>query len=246
MRGTYARYPGAKPFTDDDVSRAIFFGREKECAGLLDQILANRLLVVYAKSGLGKTSLLQAGIAQALRDDDCLPLFVRINDVKQEPVRSVFDDVRDCAQRRKVEYVPGNECSLWHFFKTAAFWDGDRLLTPVLVLDQFEELFTLHRADVRAKFLAELGHLVRGVRPEWAPSSASEPELTDTAPQLRIVLSLREDYLGSLEEASYNIPQILDHRLLLNKLLRPWSARLRSKTSGWQHGRSALRRARFA
>ena len=218
MRGGYARYPGAQPFADEDVSRAVFFGREKECATLLDQILANRLLVVYAKSGLGKTSLLQAGIAQALRDDDCLPLFVRINDVKQGPVRSVFNDVRDRVRRRNVEYVPGNELSLWHFFKTAEFWDGDRMLTPVLVLDQFEELFTLHDAEVRANFLDELGHLVRGVRPTPRTSSDAEPELTDTTPEMRIVLSLREDYLGSLDEASYSIPQILDHRFRLTPL----------------------------
>ena len=190
----------------------------RSSTALTDQILANRLVVVYAKSGLGKTSLLQAGIAQPLRDDGCIPLFVRVNDMKQGPSRSVLDGVQNSALRQHVEYKPGSEVSLWHFFKTAEFWLGDRLLTPVLVLDQFEELFTLHAPQTRAGFLRELGHLIRGIRPKVAAELACIELLTDAAPELRVVISLREDYLGSLEEAADNIPQILDHRFRLTPL----------------------------
>jgi hypothetical protein len=222
MTGGRTRYPGAQPFSDEAISRAVFFGRAKESAALADQILANRLLVVYAKSGLGKTSLLQAGVAQPLREEGHLPLFVRVNDVKRAPMRRILDGVRDSAVRQKVEYHPGSELSLWHFFKTAEFWLADRLLTPVLILDQFEELFTLHGTEARAGFLREFGHLVRGVRPELElereSTSRGEAPLTDTPPAMRIVISLREDYLGSLEEAADSIPQILDHRFRLKPL----------------------------
>ncbi len=218
MTGIRTRYPGAQPFSDDAISRAVFFGRAHESTALTDQILANRLVVVYAKSGLGKTSLLQAGVAQPLRDESYLPLFVRVNDVKQGPRRGVLSGVRDSALRHQVEYNPGSGLSLWHFFKTAEFWLADRLLTPVLVLDQFEELFTLHAPEARAAFLRELGYLVRGVRPEVTDSSPQIEPFTDSAPEVRIVISLREDYLGSLEEAADNIPQILDHRFRLTPL----------------------------
>jgi hypothetical protein len=214
----YTRYPGAQPFADNAISRAVFFGREKESTALTDQILANRLVVVYAKSGLGKTSLLQSGVAQPLRDDGCLPLFVRVNDMKQGPFLSVLDGVQNSALRQHVEYSPGSELSLWHFFKTAEFWLSDCLLTPILLLDQFEELFTLHAPQTRAGFLRELGHLIRGIRPEIAAVSAPIESLNDAAPELRVVISLREDYLGSLEEAADNIPQILDHRFRLTPL----------------------------
>src|SRR5262249_40662634 len=60
MNGSATRYPGAQPFSDDALSRKIFFGREPEVIALSDQILANRMVVVYARSGLGKTSLLNA------------------------------------------------------------------------------------------------------------------------------------------------------------------------------------------
>lgn len=219
MPGDRTRYPGAQPFADEAISRAVFFGREKESAALTDQILAHRLVVVYAKSGLGKTSLLQAGVAQPLRDEGYLPLFVRVNDVKQGPLRSLPDFIRQATAGKPLEYIAGSTVSLWHFFKTTEFWHGDRLLTPVLVLDQFEELFTLHASEARPAFLRELGHLVRGVRPERNDAVAAlDASLSDAPPDMRIVVSLREDYLGSLEEAADSIPQILDHRFRLTPL----------------------------
>ncbi|MDD4963740.1 MAG: hypothetical protein PHI11_07480 [Gallionella sp.] len=222
MKMTRTRYPGAQSFSDDALSRAVFFGRENETRELTDQIIANRLVVVYAKSGLGKTSLLNAGVAEPLREDHFLPLVTRVNLVNQNLLHSLFDMIRTSAERQNVEYRHGDEQSLWHFFKTAEFWHGDILLTPVLILDQFEELFTLHNDEIRGNFLAELGYLIRGIRPpkkECEDSSSSSLEsdssVTDTPPIMRIVISLREDYLGFLEEATDYLPQILDHRFRL-------------------------------
>ena len=76
MLDSRTRYTGAQPFSDDDLSRKTFFGRERESADLANKILAHRLVVVYAKSGLGKTSLLNAGVTPLLRDEKCLPLIV--------------------------------------------------------------------------------------------------------------------------------------------------------------------------
>jgi hypothetical protein len=216
------RYPGAQPFSDDEFSRKMFFGRDQASTTLTDQILANRMVVVYAKSGLGKTSLLSAGVAPRLREDRYLPLFVRVNDVERSPFASVLDGIRLEAERQGVEYVPGATGSLWSFFKTVEFWRGDLLLTPVLILDQFEELFTLQPEQARQSFLNELGYLVRGVRPSSAPDT--DRALGEEPPPLRIVLSLREDFLGFLEEASDHIPQILDHRFRLAPLSLPAAA----------------------
>jgi conflict system STAND superfamily ATPase len=210
------RYPGAQPFSDNEFSRKLFFGRDQASTALTDQILANRMVVVYAKSGLGKTSLLNAGVAPRLRDDRYLPLFIRVNDVEQGPFASVLDGIRSETERQRVEYVPGAAGSLWSFFKTVEFWQGDLLLTPVLILDQFEELFTLQPEQARESFLNELSYLVRGVRPSSAPET--DRTLGEAPPPLRIVLSLREDFLGFLEEASDHIPQILDHRFRLAPL----------------------------
>jgi len=216
MMETLHRYPGAQPFRDDEFSRRTFFGREPASIALTDQILANRLVIVYAKSGLGKTSLLNAGVAPRLREANSLPIFVRVNDIKLGPLHSVFEGVKAEAERQQVEYVPGDTTSLWSFFKTVEFWRNDILLTPVLILDQFEELFTLQSQEAREAFLSELGYLVRGIAPP------SQPKTDSTAgegpPAIHVVLSLREDFLGLLEEASDHIPEILDHRYRLAPL----------------------------
>ena len=216
MNGSATRYPGAQPFSDDALSRKVFFGREREVIALSDQILANRMVVVYARSGLGKTSLLNAGVAQRLRDEGYMPLIVRVNDVQDGPRASVLQGIRAAAERQGTEYIAGDPSSLWSFFKTAEFWHGDILVKPVLILDQFEELFTLQSPEARMNFLSELGYLVRGVAP---PNFAeAHPDLSDAAPAVHIVLSLREDFLGLLEEAADRIPQILDHRFRLTPL----------------------------
>ena len=213
MTDTLYRYPGAQPFRDDEFSRRTFFGREPASVALTDQILANRLVVVYAKSGLGKTSLLNAGVAPRLREAASLPLFVRVNDIQRGPLTSVLDGIRMEAERQQVEYVQGESSSLWSFFKSVEFWRGDLLLTPVLILDQFEELFTLQSEEARETFLSELGFLVRGVPPPSLPQIDSN--VSNAPPSVRVVLSLREDFLGILEEASDRIPQIMDHRFRL-------------------------------
>jgi hypothetical protein len=216
MTDTLYRYPGAQPFRDVEFSRRTFFGRELASIALTDQILANRLVVVYAKSGLGKTSLLNAGVAPRLREADSLPLFVRVNDMRG-PLTSVLEGIRAEAERQHVEYLQGESGSLWSFFKSVEFWRGDLLLTPVLILDQFEELFTLQPEEEREKFLSELGYLVRGIPPPSLPQIDSN--VSNAPPTVRVVLSLREDFLGILEEASDRIPQIMDHRFRLGPLI---------------------------
>src|ERR1700741_3314602 len=128
MSAAHTRYPGAQPFADDEVSRRVFFGREQAARALASQILANKLIVVYALSGLGKTSLLNAGVAQRLRDEGYLPLIVRVNDVQDGPRASVLQEIAAAAKHQETDYIAGDPASLWLFFKTAEFWRGDLLL----------------------------------------------------------------------------------------------------------------------
>ncbi len=213
------RYPGTKSFLDEDLSRAVFCGREYEIAKLTNKIFANRLVVIYAASGAGKTSLLQAGISQPLRNENYLPIIIRKYDFKETIVDCVYDGIHHAIDQAKsphnTNFDPGGQISLWHLFKTAM--SKDKLhLTPVLILDQFEEIFKLHNVNERSRFFAELGCLVRGIRPEHSSSSAfgvtddlkSEEGLTDQPPVARVVISLREDYFGALAEAYNYIPQI--------------------------------------
>ena len=60
------RYPGSQPFEDRSLDRKLFKGRETERKKLLHLILSERFVVLYSKSGVGKTSLLNAGVFKNL------------------------------------------------------------------------------------------------------------------------------------------------------------------------------------
>ena len=220
------RYPGAQPFVDSDLARKLFSGREQESVALTHQILAHRVVVLFARSGLGKTSLLNAGVLENLRAKGLLPLMVRLNDVERGALASLYAHIRNGCAASGIEYVPGDYRSLWHFFKTAEFWKDDLLLEPVLILDQFEEIFTLQSEARRHAFIDQLSYLARGVQPESKDDEASAPAavLSATPPRIKIVLSMREDFLANVEELSDRIPEILDNRFRLLPLSRAAAA----------------------
>lgn len=216
--GRSRRYPGAPPFGDDELSRKLFCGRGREARELADVVLAQRLVVVYARSGMGKSSLINAGLKELLWQDHVLPIPVRLNDGDRGPLVTLYEGIDQAVKDRGVEHVHGSTVSLWHCFKTAEFWRDDTLLTPLLILDQFEELFTLQSVDERATFIAELAGLIRGVRPAGAPDAGGKP-LGHAPPNIKVLISLREDFLGHLEELSSAIPEILDNRFRVGPLL---------------------------
>jgi hypothetical protein len=60
-------YKGLVPFEDAELDALLFFGREREREIIVANLLASRLTVLYGPSGVGKTSLLRAGVTQRLR-----------------------------------------------------------------------------------------------------------------------------------------------------------------------------------
>jgi hypothetical protein len=93
--------------------------------------MAQRLVVVYAKSGMGKSSLINAGLKELVWDGGVLPLPVRLNDREAGPLKTLYQGIDQAVVDRKVEHAPGSTATLWHYFKTAEFWRGDLLLTPL-------------------------------------------------------------------------------------------------------------------
>ncbi|MGB1258064.1 MAG: hypothetical protein ACPG51_19475, partial [Thiolinea sp.] len=58
-------YPGLRPYREDE--RGKFFGRDTDTEILLDKVLTNRLTLLFAASGVGKSSLLQAAVIPHLK-----------------------------------------------------------------------------------------------------------------------------------------------------------------------------------
>jgi Cdc6-like AAA superfamily ATPase len=57
-------YRGLTPYSEQDAP--LFFGREDECDVVIDNMMASRLTLLYGASGVGKTSLLRAGVTHEL------------------------------------------------------------------------------------------------------------------------------------------------------------------------------------
>ena len=70
-------WPGLRAFREEDCE--FFFGRERETAALLDLVKRSPVFVFHGQSGLGKTSLVQAGLFPALRKLDFLCLRLRLD-----------------------------------------------------------------------------------------------------------------------------------------------------------------------
>src|SRR5438270_306171 len=89
-------YPGPAPFQDTNAHRFLFHGREDEKRTLLQLTLAENFVLVFGRSGMGKTSLINAGLLEPLRQMDYFPVVVRvIHDEKNGPISSVLARFRE-------------------------------------------------------------------------------------------------------------------------------------------------------
>src|ERR1700751_3195324 len=68
---------GLRPFTEG--VREYFFGRAAEVRDLFQRVVHKPLTVLFGRSGLGKTSLLQAALVPRLRDAGFLPIVLRLD-----------------------------------------------------------------------------------------------------------------------------------------------------------------------
>lgn len=77
-------YKFLEPYGIDDKN--IFFGRDLEKKILLSDILSSRLVVLFAKTGCGKTSLINAGVCPLLEELAYATFYIR---VEKDPVESL-------------------------------------------------------------------------------------------------------------------------------------------------------------
>ncbi len=80
-------------------------------------------------------------------------------------------------------------------------------MTPVIIFDQFEEIFTLeHNLRYRAKLFDDISEILL--------------DLKESAQYVKFVISIREDFLGFLENMSVKIPSVFTNRFRLEALKR--------------------------
>lgn len=217
------RYPGAKPFTTQEAE--IFYGREKQIETLLRRVKKDNLLVLYAKSGLGKSSLLNAGLIPKLEaEQGFLSFNIRFGAFQSEAAQLPLDRARAILSNRSPlldQLIDEQPKSLWYLLK------AHQLIAPdkkdfLLILDQFEELFTYPDTAVEAftRQLAEVLYskipdryregMERLIQREKADISPTELQRLHEPYFLRIVMAIRSDRLALLDRLKPYLPNILD------------------------------------
>ncbi|SHN46231.1 hypothetical protein [Cryptosporangium aurantiacum] len=171
-------FVGLRPF---DVSESdVFFGRKRETQVLANLVLTLPILVVYAPSGTGKSSLINAGLQAALTTT--APDTIIVNATN----RDALTEVRAAYEHRGWSPPPDMELAdMLH-----QYWlDNDE--RTLVVIDQFEERLNAGtRHDDLYAAIAKLVH-----------------QSSDSA---CILISIREDYLGALEPLMRRVPSLLN------------------------------------
>ena len=222
-------WPGLEPFEEN--ARAFFHGRDHEAESLLKHVLDAPVTVLFGRSGLGKTSLLRAGLFPLLRDRNFLPLYVRFDVTPDAPplTRQLHQSIQTSIRADLPDaMLPLDEETLWEYLHRADFelWSAQNYpLTPVIVLDQFEELFTLGERvpDLVRAFRNDLGDLAENRIPADLAARIDDDEAVAARFQLRslnykLLISLREDFLPELEGWCRLIPALARTRMRLRRL----------------------------
>ncbi|HEY5101464.1 MAG TPA: hypothetical protein VII70_01675 [Steroidobacteraceae bacterium] len=222
---------GLASFTEE--TRRFFYGRDEEVAELARRVQRKLLTVLFGQSGLGKTSILRAGLVPRLRAQGYCPVYVRIDYAKAapEPAVQIKQAIARTARRSgewtQVGVAVEGE-SLWEFLHhrdDVLHDESGATLIPLLIFDQFEEIFTLAQTDDfgrarAARFIEDLADLVENRPPRVLEARLDEDESAaerfDFArSDYRVLIALREDYLAPLESLKSAMPSITQNRLRL-------------------------------
>ncbi|WP_414565349.1 MULTISPECIES: eIF2A-related protein [unclassified Anabaena] len=218
-------YRGLKAFSEDDAQ--YFYGRESLTQQLLSQLAHKSFLGVVGASGSGKSSVVQAGLIAQLRLGKQLPgsdswLIINIRP-GTSPVEALGVGSREYGTRGDGDWEtsplhPSSshilEAMLYQGVEGFVYWLRSRPEPMVvLVVDQFEELFTLAPSEDRQRFL----DLLLGA-------------IKYAADKFKLVLTVRADFIAAcleipalaqlLQESSVLVPPKLSdedyRRVMLN------------------------------
>ena len=221
------RYPGIIPFTSED--RNVFFGRDHEVEELLSMVALKPLVVLFSASGLGKTSLLQAGLNPLLEGEGYFPILIRLQNMAISPADAVCNRLEPYLQKgldTEQQKVQG-EAKIWERLHACSFSGkhGQELI-PVLIFDQFEELFN-HSLEARQQLSRQLADLIHQRLPrelqqalKELPRNQRTPEnlAKFQAPKAKVLFAIRSDKMSVLHQLRHDIPAILHNRYELKPL----------------------------
>jgi hypothetical protein len=210
--GRESPYQGLIPFGEADAE--FFFGRDREIRLITANLFAAPLTLLYGPSGVGKSSVLRAGVVHQLRrrDDLLVIIFTAWSGDPAADLKAAVSAAASPIAPPGLE-LPDPSQPLDEFLTVLA----DRLDRQVMIiLDQFEEYFRYHPAD--DSFAAEFPRAVNRASAD-----------------IRFLASFRDDALSKLDRFKGRIPNLFSNYLriehldergaheAINKPLEQWS-----------------------
>ncbi|MEM6768185.1 MAG: ATP-binding protein, partial [Bacteroidota bacterium] len=180
---------------------AIFFGREEETENLYNALSGVKHLLVYGPSGAGKTSLIECGLRNQFSDADWFALSIRKG---ENMIASVFSalnaELEESISLDEQTGLPLDETLEWGHLVENLY--SERFQPVYLLFDQFEELLISGTEEEKIGFFSRLNALIRYRVP------------------CRVILIMREEFVGHLSEFEPLCPTIFHHRFRLEKMTR--------------------------
>ena len=194
----FCPYKGLQPYTEAD--RAYFFGRERDSEIVASNLYAAPLTILYGASGVGKTSVLLAGVVPSLRQTPRLAVVVFRAWQDENFLTALKNQTIDALQKSLGKPIAVDANLPFDDFANAcaAALRGNLFF----ILDQFEEYFLYHAPTADdTGFDAEFARAVN--RREVAAN---------------FLLAMREDSLSRLDRFKGRIPNLLGNMLRLEHL----------------------------
>lgn len=194
-------FPGPRPFTEDEYQ--IFFGRRSEVDRIADMIDGRRFIVLSGPSGVGKTSLLRAGVIARLRlhraiDTSIPPVIVLREWSSLAKGRAAFVPLlqKGMEEARK-GMTPQEDGSPALFADDEAEW-ASRPVTGAGPAQAIADLASRTKAGEVILVLDQFEEALRLGQTASKEALAFVSEVLQTG-KARVLVSLREEFLGRLK-----------------------------------------------
>jgi len=220
------RYPGVYSFATEQEN--IFFGRDNDISKLLTQIEVEKQVLLYSKSGIGKTSLINAGIIPRLPQNfetikirffaynKTISPTERIINVLKDKYPNIYNQEHKIIDKL-IEHKNIKK-TLWYYIKKLQLYPTDKIF--LFIFDQFEELFS-YPDEEQKQFKNQYHELISPRVPDIFSNLIEEkldtqPDFFDTKSfkniheplDFKTVFVIRSDKLSLLNRLSDKIPNI--------------------------------------
>src|ERR671924_656878 len=219
-------YIGPRAFRRVEADRLRFSGRDTEIDEIVALITSHRIVLIYAQSGAGKTSIINAGVIPSLAKDgfEVLPVArVQVtsptspvspkngnNNIPSKVENIYIYNALQSLGRERPEIKPESisDLALFEFldrdFRTRKNGNGE-IRPQLLIFDQLEELFSFYPDN----WIEQQRNFFQQVA-----------DSLDNNPFLRVIFVIREDFLAQLDPFRSILPEKLRARFRLERLHR--------------------------